>query len=393
MIIKAGLVLDLGNSETRCALLHNRTEERFSKSNFFAPLPYNYVIRPEYQRDKESATIVHNDLVYANGRLCLREFKGVAMRPTAKTDKCSQITTDLSIRLCMANAICKLAQRLNVPYSDMDIAFDVSLLLPPSEFQTKEAKLIEKVKSVKTIELQNPVAFKIPVKVGVVNVFPEGFAAFMGALFDDAVAEGTSGAESSIVSVENNEMFQTGYNMVIDIGAGTTDVVLVSDSELIHSSYSSYDKAGNVIRSKMESGLYTCTGFVPDDMESVVQTGFYRDGAKLLDASKLLLQAKHEFVADLCNAFLLPYMERQARSIRDIKGILVCGGGSLSPQSLNSNLPAAKADITESCADMVVDYLKKFAPNVELIKKNGKDSRGLNLDGAVLLHKYRTQCD
>ena len=78
---------------------------------------------------------------------------------------------------------------------------------------------------------------------------------------------------------------------------------------------------------------------------------------------------------------IVSYLERMMISLREVKGLLVVGGGSL---------PSMKEDkvVSPAMSEVLIKYFKELSPNISLMNTQGKNPRLLNIQGLQYIHKY-----
>ena len=128
MKVKAGILIDFGNSETRMALLVNNKTKLITLSNKFAALPSGYNVPIEYNNDKSNVICV-NGSYYANGALADREFASQLIRPSSMQNKSEQLVTEISLNLVLITAIRELASGSGMTVADIEPSFNISVLL------------------------------------------------------------------------------------------------------------------------------------------------------------------------------------------------------------------------------------------------------------------------
>ena len=75
------------------------------------------------------------------------------------------------------------------------------------------------------------------------------------------------------------------------------------------------------------------------------------------------------------------YLERMSMSLREIKGVLVAGGGSL----------ASTCDgvvTSPAMSDVLLSYFRELSPNIALVSVGDKNPRLLNITGLQYIHKF-----
>lgn len=371
MKVKAGILVDFGNSETRMTLLVNNKAITSFLSNKFAVLSSGYNVPIEYNNDKSNVLCV-NGSYYANGALADREFAGQLIRPSSMQTKTEQLVTEISLNLVIIKAIYQLASGYGVPVSDIEPTFSISVLLPPMEHDTHINKMKELVQSVKYINSYLPAEFSCPVNIDSVQVLPEGVAAFFGVYYTEL--------DGALVEVQDNLVFSTGNVLILDIGAGTTDVVMIRDTELVLDSKDTFNLGGNTVEAQLKKSIRQKFGYTPSDVSSIVETGELLDGSIVHDVSDLVTSAK-DMYSKMLMTHIRSYLERMMISMREVKGILVSGGGSLS---------SVKDDkiVSPAMSEVLINYFKELSPNISLMNTEGKNPRLLNIQGLQYIHKY-----
>lgn len=371
MIVKAGILVDFGNSETRMVLIVNNKSVPLFLSNKFAELPPMYRIPNEYRNDKSSVMNV-SGTYFANGQIVEREFVGVEIRPSAVQAKTDQLVTDLTLNLVFMKAMLQLSELFNLPISELDVTFKVSILLPPLEHDTNEAKLAEKVRKISSIKSLIPQDVSANFKVGDVGIYPEGVAAFFCAYYTEA--------NGAILEIPTNKKFATGYVLVLDIGAGTTDVVLIKDTELVQNSKDTFKRGGNTVESVVRNEIKKRYGFSPKQLASVIATGILDEGVQQHEVDDILNMAKDMYSKSLMEE-IRQYLERMMLDMPEIKGVLVVGGGSL-PSIRDEQV------VSPAMSDVLLKYFKVLAPNITMVDTSDKNPRHMNISGLELIHKF-----
>jgi len=388
MNIKAGLSVDIGNSETRVALMTGGKTYFYKLSNKFAELRAGYQINDKYMNGK-SYVLQVNKTYYANGQLVDREFKGVELRPSSLQSKTDQLVTELTFNLIFYKALLILSKVYSVPISNMKVTFNISTLLPPLDQEVNSDKLKEKLKSITQIDAYLPVRLQSNIEVENVEVLPEGVTAFFGALFTDGVTEEDVSYIDDIVivndgkgleEVEENKTFNTGYVLILDIGAGTTDVSLILDMELVEASKDTFNRGGNTVQSIITNELKKKYGFSPTDLSRVISEAVLEEGVDTYNVEDIVTYAKSVY-SKMMISDLRQYLERLTIPMQSIKGLLVVGGGAL---------PSVRDGVvvSPSMAEVLMGYLKELAPRIRLVDTKDKNLRDLNILGLSYIHKY-----
>lgn len=374
MDIKAGILLDLGNSETRLTLLTGGKCIPMTLSNRFAHLDSNYKIPREYSNNDKSRVFCYNNIYWANGALADREFSTSIMRPSATQQKTGEIIGKLTLNLAFIVVLEELAKMNNVEVSDLKATFNVSVLLPPLEHSVQSANMEAEIRAMKEVVSFIPKNYIVPFEIDEVKVYPEGVASFFGVYFKEV--------DGTLVETEENKMFGTGTVLILDIGAGTTDLVLIKDTELLVNSKETFALGGNSVRAALKRLVKTNYNYSATDevLDSAIQNGLLEQGAKMIDVTQLITDAKRDYSLNMRNQ-LQTYIEAQQIDPASIKGLLVVGGGSLATENDGKV-------VSPSMADILVDYLHDLAPNIGLVSLLGQNPRLLNIIGLKYIHKY-----
>lgn len=371
MKIKAGLLIDLGNSETRMKLLVGGNEKTIELSNRFVELPAQYTIPKEYQNNKTSIICVKGSY-YAHGSLAEREFSDKLIRPSAVEYKTDQLVSELSLTMVFLNALINLSEARGLPISDIDASFNVSILLPPLEHDVATKEMKELVKSFKSIKALLPFEVDATIEIDNVNVLPEGVTAFFGVYYTEH--------EGALVEVDENQEYSTGYVLVLDIGAGTTDVVLIRDTELVLNSKDSFNKGGNTVESNLKTEIRRNYKYAPQNVTSIIATGILEEGTVSHKVEELVTVSKEAY-SKILIPDLMGYLERMTISLKEVKGVLVVGGGSL-PTIRDGQI------VSPAMSDVLIKYLKNLAPNLKVMSTSDINPRLLNIEGLKFIHKY-----
>ncbi|MNL91403.1 MreB/Mbl protein [compost metagenome] len=374
MIVQAGLVIDLGNSGTRVKLILNKKSELLEMSNKFAELAKGYEV-PEVYEDSETSLIEVGGIRFANGELADKEFSASLLRPSALQPKVELVTTQLSLNLIFAKALERISVHTATKLSDIDATFKVTILLPPLEQDVKKEVMKEKVKEISKVVMHLPISMSMDFKVSDVLVIPEGVAAYFGALFREV--------DGKLEIVPDNAIYQTGYVLIVDIGAGTTDVAIIRDGKLIEDSKDTFKKGGNSIESSVRNEIKKKYGYSPRDLGAVICRCELDENGTINRIPDLVNVAKSRFSRSLMED-IKQYLERMMIDMKEIKGTLIVGGGTLESETVDEN----QKPLSPALADELNAYFKELAPNIKAVSTDGKNKRLLNIEGAEIVHKH-----
>lgn len=371
------LVVDLGNSSTKCAVLFGKDAKtgRFRKREFdipnvFAPIEEGYEVSADYS--DETSTILRVDTTlngemisgcFCNGELQEKEKPLSTIKPSASAKKYDLDSTVLSYRLAFLFA-CKgiLSLQRATDYTQLDITWKVVTLLPPGDIETGAAKLKELINNIDKVEALYP-AVNIPIKIASVTVMPEGFCAYAGAVYEEGAT------------------FRTGYDflteetvLVFDIGAGTTDCLLIKENKLVQNSKYTITQGGNNVHQLVRRSL-RMKGLDIDDntIRNGIVTGKVRDGSKDVDIIDIINSAKAD-VAQKIVSEIQDFLDLTDIKARSVGYVLVCGGGSMQDSEVAEIIPLSKR---------VIESFKKLSPNAELVEIPTRTVALTDEDGGV----------
>lgn len=367
-----GLVIDLGNSETRVYVLYGGKKASFTLSNRFYELNNDYVVPEDYLDGNTNIFSIEGLQRVAYGDLVNREFSAVSMRPSALDKKYSSIVSKLSLNYTIFTAYQYLSKAYNKKMEEIDVEFNVTILLPPSDIDYGAPLIADMIKDIKEINFEIPEISK-KVKIGNVRILPEGFCAYIGVLM-----------KSGLKIRENQGYLVGATTLVIDIGAGTTDFCIIKDNKVIEDTRDSFEIGGNNISQRVRKRLKQEGLSYPDYIiQEAIQSGYVMDGAKQLDISRMVEEVKETVASNIINE-IQSFFEATQYPVRSIEYLLVCGGGTVEPER----------DEMSALSTYLVKYMKKLSSNIALVempkikvgdKEKEVSPRRLNIMGATVL--------
>ncbi len=358
----ASLIVDFGNSSTKCTVLFGRSaktglikERSFELSNEFAVIEPNYVVSPDYDEKTSCILTMHSKVDttpivgdFCNGELQRKEKPSSSLRPSATRKKWSLPSTILSFNLALYKAsLAVLAMSGTSDISQLGIQWDVVALLPPGDMEVGAKPMEDLLKSVTEVNVKYP-KVSFPVKIRNVSILPEGFCAYTACVYTKQLK----------FRPENQHL--TGETvLVLDIGAGTTDYVVIEDNKIVRSSMYSITQGGNNVFQAVRKSLRLRGIDVKDDaIRKAITEGFVKDGAKAVNIVDLINKGKED-VAQVIKAEFLNFLEETGVKTRSIGYILVSGGGAITDSHVEGVKP-----ISES----IIENFKTLAPNCECVQ-------------------------
>ena len=350
-IVDANIVIDMGNSETRVLVQSGIGRSGLIKqqlttvSNIFSQISPDYEVPENYSEEDTVVFETADGEFYANGLLVEREFSMSALRPTALDPKPTSKVTMLTIQRAFLEGYRLLSNMYRCSLKSLDVTWNVTFLLPPNDIATGAKTLYGRIKGVEEINFTLP-NFSTKLKIHSVKAYPEGFAAYIGTVM----------RRGRIISDTHKHLLSS-KTLVVDIGAGTTDFFVIEGMETIDSTRLTLPYGGNNIIARVKQALLSKNIQLPNkEIEKGVIEGKIKDGRNVINLAKSLAIFKTEVANTLIDG-LTSYLEGNGYPVRSIENLLVVGGGSL----------ASQVEGVESLSTYLVDRLKDFAPNIELV--------------------------
>lgn len=391
------LVIDLGNSGTRVGVQFGRDAKLGTPKTRICTMSNGYCAIQEesipiltasgnYSYDTSRIFKFSHEGAegyYCNGELCEREYGMATTRPTALQKKYRSAESMKAIinSICQGNLM--VAEMNGAEYDDVDISWDIYILLPPGHIEERTSLpdgtevsgagyLAHKIKEIKELDFQLP-SLKKDVVINSVTVFPEGHCAFMAVLFEhkNQVRDGYKYLAKSI-------------SLVIDIGAGTSDICVIENGKTLVNTRFTTEIGGNNIHKKV-GNMLKAEGiklYDADVREGVVK-GYIKDGAKKVSIVKKIALAK-QHVANQLVTEIQSFFEDTGYPPQRIANLLVCGGGAEISEN-EKIVPLSK---------YIAHYMKNLSPNIEDIpyptefvdgERRTIQPRLLNIYGAMIL--------
>ena len=350
-IVDANIVIDMGNSETRVLVQSGIGRSGLIKqqlttvSNIFSQISPDYEVPENYSEEDTVVFETADGEFYANGLLVEREFSMSALRPTALDPKPTSKVTMLTIQRAFLEGYRLLSNMYRCSLKSLDVTWNVTFLLPPNDIATGAKTLYGRIKGLEEINFTLP-NFSTKLKINSVKAYPEGFAAYIGTVM----------RRGRIISDTHKHLLSS-KTLVVDIGAGTTDFFVIEGMETIDSTRLTLPYGGNNIIARVKQALLSKNIQLPNkEIEKGVIEGKIKDGRNVINLAKSLAIFKTEVANTLIDG-LTSYLEGNGYPVRSIENLLVVGGGSL----------VSQVEGVESLSTYLVDRLKDFAPNIELV--------------------------
>lgn len=401
MALKATLVIDVGNSSNRMLLSVGdfKGMERETKfvefSNKFATTnrvpkrinseTYNTenTVMFKVPNTKIGTAVIDNDVIM-HGLYPEREYSSTNMKPSSSLDKFNNKHTIYSIVTAMYKATQSIAdtQSVSIDFKALmeTIIWDITVLLPPDQAD-KQLTFREDIKNLKEVSFVYP-DVNVNLNINSVNIQQEGYTAFFGAFFN---------RKTKMLKAKYKHIIQAGVKtLILDIGAGTTDFMIIEGGRAIDSSKLTINKGGNNIKA-LAAKMYVGEEDLrvdKDAFDEAVITGVIHSGLREIDVVDYVNDAKYKIGQELIKE-IQEYLVTINFEPSSIHNILIVGGGSM-----RGDNPAI-----EPISKKMINEFKTFAPDMNLIDLNDleKDDdydelntpRTVNLIGAGILTDIR----
>lgn len=386
----AKLVIDLGNSSTRVRVTYGKNSKGISRmrktelSNRFhnlGPAEDTGELRRLLENDSyspENSTIFKlNGEYYCNGKVCQSEYNGGSIRPSASGLRKYE---DMACKLALANAFrFGYESVMDITGSELEalqISWELVLQLPPEDLDGDgPRRLAELARSITHIDYLMP-NMSVDVSIAQVKVYSEGMCALVA-----IVLENPQKPRPEYSYLQDPEEL----TMIIDIGAGTSDLSLAQGIKIITSSRYTANIGGNNVAEKLDDLLRRKKLRLSDKIISGgAVSGKIKLGSTMQDISKDVDIARSEVAQSLINE-TNKFLERNSYSLQSINNLLICGGGAV-----ESEIPGV-----QSLAEYVIKYIKQIAEYINVIElpyvtnedgvREKVSPRELNIIGATIL--------
>lgn len=259
--------------------------------------------------------------------------------------------------------------------------FNLTILLPPEQADNQKT-LVEDLKNMPSLEFLLPEA-EIKFNIDDVSIQQEGYTAFFGALFDRRTKEPRAKFANEISK----------RILVVDVGEGTTDLMLVDGGVALESSKRTLNMGGaNVIsQARLSYSKDTNTDYARELFLPAVLTGKLTVGNQQIDVVDYINESKFMISFQLVNN-IKDYLMASNIPVETISHLLIVGGGTLKAENPE----------IETFGKYIGDNFKKIAPSTNIIDVNeidtnsdmfGEDpifnARTVNVIGASILTDVR----
>lgn len=387
------LTVDVGNSETRVGVQYGKSSKTglpqtrvVILSNGYSPMEDTTkipILKSSGNYAAETSRILkYGEGYYCNGEIADTEYGMYITRPTSYDKKYESDETMKAIINALCQGIMEVAEMNSAEPEDVYVSWEVSVLLPPGNVEdvvhtstgdiSGAAFLAQRIKAIKHIDFELP-ELHADVDISKVTVYPEGHCAFMAVLF-----------EHKGVMRNDYKYLVTSPTMIIDIGAGTSDICVVENGKTLINTRFTTELGGNNVHTKVNDMLKADGIKLYDaDVRRGVVTGYVYDGAKKVHIERKIAMAKQQ-VANQLVSNIQAFFESRGYPPQKLANLLVCGGGA----------ERGESEYLNPISDYIVHYMRKLSPNIQSVpypmvtegdEQKEMSPRLMNIYGAMIL--------
>ena len=286
------VVIDLGNSQTRVVMSGKDINGVNINEYFTLPNVYSVVSKDVDRTAYDGTDSVIFDVIAKDGsKQTLATGKigneyTTKIQPTGLGQKYLADTTRIGLSRVMVDVINRVAKLTNMQQIEVfdKVALEVFLMVPPMEVNKAQEELSELLKPSVTISESFPEEIKGDIEVVNVKILNEGLMGFVAASLDYDTLQPRQLAHD----------IRRSRCVVLDIGAGTTEVLVVDKNTLIETSRTTMRMGCINIINQIKQQFEAMQGFsVPmEDVEKAAITGYLKVGRTKYDVIDLVNQAR-----------------------------------------------------------------------------------------------------
>lgn len=295
------------------------------------------------------------------GELANRESAS-NVRPSGLKNKSDQKVNYVSI-------ITALAVSMLVNGEQNEQSVDVFVALPPAEATVAQEKVKANLLGHYTVNFAR-LGTQVSFTIKDVDTYEESFLAMLSFFFNK---DCTPKAEA--------KEFGTGNLLSLDIGASTTDLVIVENMKYLEKSGQTYKTGGNVAVDILSDLIREEYGYdIPfENACTAMAEGRMVLGNGYEDISGLVRQAKKRYARDIVQN-IQNYFRKVNIPIQTIRAIMVSGGGSMQSQYINEK--KEQVVTVPPMSEFITEYIKDICENVVVRTYNG-NPRTANITGLL----------
>lgn len=399
-MLQVDIMADIGNSGSRVVVDTPTTRFYFELDNHYAYI--DDISKVDAKYFNERTTIIkdtHSDGYFANGQLVDVEYPS-SDKPIGFKEKAAQPVTYTTLRTIIARSAIILAKHFNVSLDELNLGVSLHVLFPPLRAKEQGDILQQNMQAygLNRIEMLSPVQLNKEIRL-TIHQKAEGISGFVYSFYkEEGVVSLTNSpvdfkaGQYEVYDMQNAKMdiiaenmdFHIGDFLVMDIGAGTSDLVLGRNLEIIESSRETFTIGGNSVETNIMQQVRKDMGMTlnPTHLLEIMTTGKFTEGSLEHNAIPYISNARKKY-AEAFKQRLIEYFDAQMYEPRHLKGLLVFGGGSLETRNEKEN------SVADAMVKIIIDFLKEdLCPNIREIATDKKNARRANVLGAAMLARY-----
>lgn len=381
---KVQVFLDLGNSETRCVVRaglnegDKRVHYAFSTSNSFALVrdeeQLKEALRGDYNNETSSAfklnlgdKVKNLKGIHVSGELAERNYEKIMKASTGQKPKYEQYKVYLAMikaidkSLVWLTKFSKSGKLTKSEVANEKVELELIVLVPPKQVTKAEEKFQEVFLNQGVSYIDVFTSEEITLNVTRVKVLSEGLTAYLASVF--------SYSNLKLRPIANE--LSSKRVLILDIGAGTTDLIAIDKGEVMDLVKTTIPTGGNDIVTLTRTKFNDANS---SDLSNVI----FKDvlvfpeimwGDTVVDVTKYVELATGD-VADLILANVRDFFTSQNTDISTFNSLLIIGGGALSN------------GLTQGISEIIYEGLEEDLPEISLI--NTKSIKEPELDGSEL---------
>lgn len=364
---KIKLVLDLGNSETRVFLISKTSQAFFTLSNKYTAQTRELNLEAYQDTDSVLFEVIDNGLPVriATGKLS-NEFT-TRISPSGLEQKHLSTTTLLGLHRALIEVVDYLSKQENISKDQVFemFLFDLYLLMPPLEVNSAQEYFDNILLQGIPLNVKFPESYQGLLQVNSIKVLNEGLMGYVGLSVDFATLKPRS--------LDND--IRKSKLMLLDIGAGTTELIVVDNNTMVESSRTTLRIGCININSQAKRLFEGKFGFAIDDSDiekAIINKGVAQIGRRQYDVVDFVNSARKEVAGGLVRQ-ITSYLTSVSTLVplSTIEDLLVFGGGVMG-ERVNGLIPFA---------DFIVQSLTASAPGAELV--NYQSYVGTEIDTSI----------
>ncbi len=294
-------------------------------------------------------------------------YKPTNLRPSMNSNKSKQRVNYVSIITAVASGIMS---------SGIDPTVAVIIDFPPLEANKMTADYIRS-QLIGTFKVKfNTFNREIIFEIKDAKIVSESEQASVAFFFN----------EKGVPRVETAK-YNRGYVLSCDIGASTSDFVLIKDRRFQERTGQTYKIGGNVIKEIIKNRVRTIYGseLTDENAEVVITEGRLPYGSTYKDMSKELISAKKEF-AEMLAQNIDSYFGTVGVPLMGIKAIFVSGGGSMKSSYFDTETNQ-EVVTSEPVSEYLTEALRNICDGIDVVGYPDDNPRMANIVGTMLSTK------